>query len=348
MIVRAFSQFLYESMVFHLSKSRRGLRDNICIQLDMILRNAILKIQDPVIRMKIGNEQLNMHLSHSLPLILVSHPFYNKALCRISTFLKEEFGYLSMIDIGANIGDTVTLVRENVNDGTFICIEGDEKYYSLLLENLQAIDNVVCEQVFCGESNKNGSLLLLRKGGTSVIGDESALSSSRGNNMSTIVTLDSLINKHQAFSNANLLKIDTDGYDYKVIRGGKKFLSDSKPVILFELSPCHLIATGENPMTIFPLFQEIGYHDIIFYDNTGLLITKLTTDDIEQISALIRYASTKKDFYYDVILFHRRNHDILEKFYTLEQDFFKERIPDVLSSWNLIVPQSGSGKKEEI
>ncbi len=49
----------------------------------------------------------------------------------------------------------------------------------------------------------------------------------------TTITLDALVEKYKDFSQANFLKIDTDGYDYKVIRGARNLLVLGKQAVPF-------------------------------------------------------------------------------------------------------------------
>jgi FkbM family methyltransferase len=54
-----------------------------------------------------------------------------------------------MIDIGANVGDSVAIVREQ-SDYPILCIEGNETYFQILEENLRrgAYASVMAVNVF--------------------------------------------------------------------------------------------------------------------------------------------------------------------------------------------------------
>ena len=89
-----------------------------------------------------------------------------------------------------------------------------------------------------------------------------------------VITLNSLKAQHAAaFENVRLLKIDTDGYDLRVIRGARRLLKATKPVLFFEYSPDHMAAVGEHqPMRVFDELGDLGYDRLLFYDNFGRFV----------------------------------------------------------------------------
>lgn len=65
-------------------------------------------------------------------------------------------------------------------------------------------------------------------------------------------TLDSYIEKNKI--KPDLIKIDTEGYELKVLKGGKNFLRKEKPVVIFE-------SLDKNERTeLFTFLSESGYH----------------------------------------------------------------------------------------
>ena len=284
------------------------------------MRQLILKIHDPLIRMKVGRRTLIMNLSHNLPSYMMSYRYYNTALVRIASFLKERQGYLTMIDVGANIGDTVSLVSEVVK-GDFLCIEGDEKYYQHLLVNTKSIDNVICVKAFCDQKNGVSNISLVRAKGSSRVSEQSV----DGDLVINKVTVDSLIEKVAPFKKTNFIKIDTDGYDYKVIRGCDLLIAENKPTIFFELCPQLLRETGENPASIFDYLLQRGYRTALFYDNVGFPVMAFKTDETKWIAQLMDY-SNRKETYFDVLIFHDSQEEDFGLFYKNEKKFFEKKL----------------------
>jgi hypothetical protein len=105
----------------------------------------------------------------------------------------------------------------------------------------------------------------------------------------------------------NVLKIDTDGFDLKVLRGSRQILERYNPVIFFEWYGRGLRKLGENPETIFEYLNELGYEECVLFDNYGTIISTLKTCDKVNIKLMMEYSCNveKQIYYYDVLLFHK-------------------------------------------
>lgn len=67
---------------------------------------------------------------------------------------------------------------------------------------------------------------------------------------------------NEMFENVNLLKIDVDGYDFKVLEGAARILTKFKPCVLIELCESALAAQGDSVRDIFGLLKSLGYAGI--------------------------------------------------------------------------------------
>jgi FkbM family methyltransferase len=292
------ASYLYEQVNLH--SHPQNIVSKFHRRIYIYLYKFILRFSEPVIRVKVGQKYLYMKAAHQLPVLKRHHPHYDTALPRLCSFLKEKQGYLTLIDVGANIGDTVSLVTDKVS-GKFLCIEGDRQYFDFLLLNTKDIPNVVCEHVLVSDEETLSKVSLVGIGGTSYV----AAHSPDEDNYYSTTTVDKLLENHQDFCQANILKVDTDGYDYKVLRGCTKLINQSRPVLYFELSPWHLLSLGgEQPLSIFEHLFQLGYSQALFYDNLGFPMMLINISRLEIVSQLINYASIKNNFYYDVLLFN--------------------------------------------
>jgi FkbM family methyltransferase len=260
----------------------------------------VRRFSDPVVRVKVGDRYLYVNTSHALPQYTANFPYYDTALPRLCAFLERKRGYLTLIDVGANIGDSVSSVASKVS-GTFLCIEADTKYVNPLEMNVKGIDSVTIETVLVSDVEEELSVGFVQTCGTSRLARTSSADRSR----SMATTVDKLVQKHPAFARTNIIKVDTDGYDYKVIRGSSALIREANPVIYFEFSPEHLkLVAGEDPISIFDFVSKRNYSNALFYDHTGLPLMTIKTAETATISMLLNYASIKGGFYYDVLLFH--------------------------------------------
>lgn len=317
-MINVLSGFVYRQYVKNYSAASFVLRayGRLC----GYVRQLILKAHDPSVEIKVGRRILVMSLSHEIPINMAWHVYYNTAIVRIAVFLRERHGYLTMVDVGANIGDTVSLTSDAVS-GRFLCIEADEKYYQHLLINTEGIDNVHCVKALCDQAEDVSRISFDRAAGSSRVSEYGV----GGNLIINKVTIDSLIKELTAFRETNFVKIDTDGYDYKVIRGCDRLIADNRPTFFFELAPMFLRDVDENPLSIFDYLLQRGYRIALFYDNVGYPVMALKTDETKWICQLVDYAN-RKGTYFDVLIFHGSQEDDFGLFYKNEMEFFEKKL----------------------
>lgn len=271
---------------------------------------------DPIVKRKIGKRHLLMNASHKLPNKMRRLKYYDTALPRIAVFLKQTRGKLIMIDVGANIGDTVSLITDAV-DGNFLCIEPSEKYFRLLKINTRNIKNVFYENAAVSDSEDVSEKTLKEIKGTAYLTTNSDAVKSDG--ISATATIDELIKKYPEFSGTNLLKIDTDGFDIKVLKSATDFLKNFQPILYVEFSPWHLISIGkDNPLNLFEQIKQSGYSNALFYDNHGYPFMCVNLRETEILNQITLYARRKPNLYYDVLAFPDSAKSEFVEFYSHE------------------------------
>lgn len=72
------------------------------------------------------------------------------------------------------------------------------------------------------------------------------------------VTLDDLAAEH-ALDNVALVKIDVEGWELAVLRGGRRMIESSRPVILFEYDPAYVSRCGGSGDELSDLLFGAGY-----------------------------------------------------------------------------------------
>ena len=105
----------------------------------------------------------------------------------------------------------------------------------------------------------------------------------------------------------NFIKVDTDGFDFKVIRSAENTLKTYKSTLFFEWDLFFLQAQNENPTSIFTYLNSLGYTQLLIFDNFGNLLVILHSDDIQNLSLILDYTrkSNKHIYYYDVLALHK-------------------------------------------
>lgn len=267
---------------------------------------------DPACTMVAHGVPLQMPVSHPLPLYLANHPHYDRLPRRLGDFVHERQQRLVVIDVGANIGDTVAAFRSRASD-RFLAIEPSSKFHSFLLRNWGREPNVAAvDEACCGDGVEVG-LRIVEANGTASLAPGSAGNSIRGR------TLDAIVADHPFAKDANVLKIDTDGHDFVAIAGADRLLSKNVPAILFECAPFGDGDYVENCLQTVQRLRGHGYRHVLVYDNFGNLLGRYSLDDLAAFRDLLLFQVASERLYYDVLTLRP---DDLEAFHRSERDYF--------------------------
>ena len=277
------------------------------------LRQAVLKVHDPVVEYRIGNRTLRLPLSHELPFFRAWHPTYSDNLRRLATFVRAEDGSLRMIDVGANVGDSFFLSDPQPDD-RFLLVEGDERYFELLRQNTAREPNVTRVRELVSDHTHVSNVGVSAEQGTARVVESGAANA-------RFVALDDLIDDHPELGSCNLLKTDVDGYDSKVLAGAARLLRSAAPTVFFEHYPEALDDAGEDDTYVFTVLDELGYRRLLFYDNVGFLLGVIAAADRRAITDALLYIRQRRG-YYDVCAFHESRRESMERFLAEERSFY--------------------------
>lgn len=182
----------------------------------------------------------------------------------------EAFPGSSVLDIGANIGDSAVMLGSSGAD--LILVEPDP-YYSRLLEfNVSLLHGVRrIEKVVISQRPMRGELK--RRGGTAKVQE--------GKDGLSIPTMTL---EEACDPDTKLIKIDTDGYDFEILLGALNFLAVQKPMLYFEVECPSRNAYAEATSLVDQL-ASIGYRHYCVWDDSGLLILgDCDQDDVLQLA----------------------------------------------------------------
>jgi FkbM family methyltransferase len=133
---------------------------------------------------------------------------------------------LTVVDVGANIGQTTLKFRKYFPEASIHCIEPIMDTYSVLVRNVSSHKNVCCHHLAIGK--KNEKIVLSRD--TNIKSTRISLknNTSQGSNVIVeeieIKTLASFCSSAN-INRINYLKIDTEGFDMDVLQGGDEMIS---------------------------------------------------------------------------------------------------------------------------
>lgn len=177
---------------------------------------------------------------------------------------------MQVLDIGAHIGLFSTITSQLTGaEGRVICFEPTPGTFKVLAETLRLnkCANVTHVQAAVGAQTGLATFY--------VSDVEACNSNSLVNNKDTekltpydvsIVTIDSIVEKHQI--RPSLIKIDAEGAELDVLKGGAKTFADYKPIIILGLHPEYIEKKGDSLESIWNILMEHQYH--VEEDNAAL------------------------------------------------------------------------------
>ncbi len=278
-----------------------------------LLARAAAKLWRPISKRVSADHLVNAHLyghnlvmpsEHPLVATMQHFPQYNRPLGLAAIAVADSYpagSRLTIIDVGANIGDTIALV-EQWRPGVFsyLCIEPDANLAELCKKNHQNNSLVEVRQNFVGENE--GAIVMLQDDGRANPSTKLATGSDSASIVGRLVRLDTAASSlGEPHGLVSLIKVDTEGYDFSVLRSGSQLLKLQKPALYFEWYPALLKNIEEDPRLGFEHLRDLGYRHFVFFTNTGDYYCNITDPDIAFLRGIESVAgSPNSPPYFDV------------------------------------------------
>ncbi len=269
-----------------------------------------------IVTVKVGNYNILMPGNNQQISLYKYYPDSNTQLARLAKVIIKKYSDAAMIDIGANVGDTIAVVRSQV-DIPIVAIEGDDLSYSFLLKNITQFDGIYTLKQFLGEEKKYLKVNMEKEGWNNTI-----LPNTEGTKTLELKTLDEvLFDKKLSHLKIKLLKIDTEGFDTIILRGCFNTISNLKPIVYLEYNGENMNKIGENGFNTIMLLKKYGYHNIYIFDCINNLIFSTTLDNNDALKQLHDYAHNKNTMipYFDICVFHSDDTGIANDFINFEK-----------------------------
>jgi len=201
---------------------------------------------------------------------------------------------LTFVDVGAAVGDTVLLLYANLPDAfnNFFCVDGDREFFVYLEQNLNHLpEGRLINTLLSNTEEKIPDLLRIHTGTASAQSDVRRTTTT----LSAIITED-----------IDLLKIDVDGFDGRVLSGAMDILRRSHPSVIFEWHPILCQSTGNNWIQHFEALNDSGYSLFLWFNKFGCFSHFTTGLPLPEINALAEYclSDIPSDWHYDVVALH--------------------------------------------
>jgi FkbM family methyltransferase len=203
-------------------------------------------------------------LDQGVELSLFETGTYEKGTIQfLEEYLKPGHRFL---DIGANIGLMSVIASKLVGEkGVVYAVEANPGTVPILQTNIDLNNCKNIELLPIALSDVQGTALLfenweVNRGGASLI--------SQGDNQQGVeVKMERLDDLFDENTTIDLVKIDVEGFEPQVIRGGMNWFSQQLPVFIIEVSVKREKEAGPSPKEIMELVQTIGRYT--FYKHKG-------------------------------------------------------------------------------
>ena len=243
------------------------------------LTGSIRKLFGIDFRYSIGGVTINLPPDHKLPVYQRKYKDYDRFLPHLVKHLSS--GSL-VVDVGANVGDTLAAMVSSNDDLRYVCIEADDVFFDYLEANLRIIESVYpsvkcrCFNEFVGKNVNNVAL-------EGVGGTKHAVLKVNEIGMNS-KPLDQILSEFD-YREISLIKTDVDGYDYDIINSAKNILSGADPILYYEC-----MYDYEDQLSgyieILDFLNSMEYTNFILFDNFGCLVTK--SDNLDVIIQLLK------------------------------------------------------------
>ena len=267
-------------------------------------------LQIPVYK-RVGNIHLWLPPEHLLPIYKQKNHLYDSFLPVLANRLPVRS---TVIDVGANIGDSCKSMYISNSSLNFLCVEPDPKFFKYLKFNTRKVpkQNLFLHKLLVTESE--GSFKLVGKGGTK---------SMQVTNQSSIktATLDSLCSEISVGSQIGLIKSDVDGFDFDVLLSGRSVISEKQPLVFAEFSFVDGGSLGKY-LNLVNFLISAKYTRAFIFRNTGAFECSIDLNKLEDflranVNSLNHYVGVS---YFD-IMFSAENFSDVAK---LAVDDFKK------------------------
>lgn len=172
-----------------------------------------------------------------------------------------------VVDIGANSGcHTLRFAKLVGKNGKVIAFEPMSPVFFKLKRNLELnnFNNVIPEKIALSDINEGEKLIYFRSSWLLDKTSQDIIEEKKEN--INIITFDDYAERNK-IKRIDFIKLDVDGYEYKVIKGAERSLRNFKPIMVFELGKVTLERYGNNLENLLRLLKSLGYS---FYSERSL------------------------------------------------------------------------------
>jgi FkbM family methyltransferase len=262
-----------------------------------------------------GRFTLEIPADHKIEEIHKIDLLYDRNFSPIIEAIGAKYPSDTIVDIGANIGDTAAYIRTHCSN-PLLCVEGGELFLSYLRKNIRLLgDNIkIVDKFVMADSNQNLTFDYASGAGTGALSAKTA-SEDTGSDVDFITTHDLMALQNTYSSNFCLVKSDTDGFDGPIL---SDIIARLDTNLYFECDPNALVTDEPFDWARFFKLLEAQNYSIAVFDNFGLPILFSEMNYAKLMGELLHYVGLQRTlrrisiYYYDVWAFRPQDFDIFQ------------------------------------
>ncbi len=239
--------------------------------------------------------------SRGVAISLIINGYYEKHIIEIMREILKPG--MVVLDIGANIGYH-TLISSTLvgNTGKIYAFEPEPYNFELLLKNIEVNEFKNITPINKALSDNIGTTKLFLD--TKSDGKHS-LSEKNVNTNKFIevekITLDSFYKSMGENNEIDFIKIDVEGAERLVVKGGEKLLKENDIMIIMEFIPFHIRNLGASPEKLLSLLMGFGFEFYLIEQKLGSIVKR-------KIEEILRISKEKYNDKGDIYLFMNKTY----------------------------------------
>jgi FkbM family methyltransferase len=170
----------------------------------------------------------------------------------------------TIIEVGANIGAHSLIMSSIIGaDGALHCFEPTDFAFKKLTTNFSLNPslpiNSTLYKSYVSNSENTKSNHKIRS--SWIVNKSDEISEQMDENFDgEIIVLDIFF---EDLNSLDFIKIDVDGFDFKVLQGAKKIIAKHKPTVFIELGEKDLNKNGDSVKDVITFFKELNYSGVL-------------------------------------------------------------------------------------
>lgn len=178
----------------------------------------------------------------------------------------------NIIDIGANVG-LYSLYAKFLPDCMFYSFEPFKKVFDILNKNIELnnINNVITYNIGLSDKKEKKELKICSThNGLNTMGNNPLRFNTDDINEVDVDTIDNLFYDNNI--EVNYIKIDTEGFEYYILKGAEKTINKYKPIIQIEYNITNMKQCDIEPEKIEKLINQLNYKKAILTGEELIII----------------------------------------------------------------------------